>query len=108
MEASFFSAPWQLHPSTARGSPCIVQGIIRKQLSKHINLPPLAHLLLRIAALPEPLLFKPQEGTCNVGAYVRDSLVLLADSPRYRQPTWKTRGGRGSPGRRPHNFSAEP
>lgn len=35
---------------------------------------------------------------------MRDFLVLLADSSRHRQPTWKNRGGRGSPGRCPHDL----
>ena len=55
MEASFLSAPWQLYPFIARESPCTVQEIIRQQLSKYINLPPLVHLLLSTAALPGTL-----------------------------------------------------
>lgn len=63
MEASFFSAtpPWQLHSSVAKGSAYTVQGIIR-QLSKHLNLPPVPHLLLTTAVLPKTLPIQTKQG----------------------------------------------
>lgn len=75
IEFSFFYAPWHFHPSMARGSPYIVQGMIRQQLSKHIKLPPLAHLL-RIAALP--VSHTNQMRVQATWVHVRDFPVLLA------------------------------